>query len=182
MQLTVQAAAPPPFFFSSQVVNAGTAEMTGFEVEALLQASDKFSTSLSVGRLNSDLVEVLSGGVDVSSSWELLNAPDWTGQLAFNYQTELGNKGTLAMHTALSYRGASRNFNNVPCSCDQDESYTLIDASANWYSNDGRWTVGLFLNNIGDEDYRTGGYNLGSGELAFYGNPRTWTVSLGYEF
>jgi iron complex outermembrane receptor protein len=58
----------------------------------------------------------------------------------------------------------------------------LIDASANWYSNDGRWTVGLFLNNIGDEEYRTGGYNLGSGELAFYGNPRTWTVSLGYEF
>ncbi len=29
---------------------------------------------------------------------------------------------------------------------------------------------------------KTGGYNLGSGELAFYGAPRTWTANVAYQF
>ena len=86
------------------------------------------------------------------------------------------------LNTAFSYRDASRNFNNTPCSCDQDESYSLWDASANWYSSNEHWTVGLYLKNINDEEYKTGGYNLGSGELAFYGAPRTWTANVAYQF
>jgi iron complex outermembrane receptor protein len=182
MQLTVQQAQPAPIFFSSDVVNAGTAEIKGVEVEAIAQLSENFSSTLSLGNMNAELTEVISAGVDVSDSWEMLNAPDWTGQLAFNYKHDLEDAGRLVINTAVSYRDASRNFNNVTCSCDQDESYTLWDASANWYSNDEHWTVSLYLKNIEDKEYKTGGYNLGSGELAFYGPPRTWTASLSYQF
>lgn len=182
MQLTVQQAQPAPVFFSSDVVNAGTAEINGVEIEAIAQLTSNFNTSLSVGHMNAELTEVISAGVDVSDSWEMLNAPDWTGQLAFNYQLELNDAGRLAFNTAVSYRDASRNFNNVTCSCDQDESYTVWDASANWYSADQHWTVSLYLKNIEDTSYKTGGYNLGSGELAFYGPPRTVSASLSYQF
>ena len=182
MQLTVQTAQPAPVFFSSDVVNAGTAEIQGAELEALFQVTSDISTSLSVGHMNAELTEVISGGADVSASWEMLNAPDWTGQFAINYQRDLGKAGNLALNTAASYRDASRNFNNVICSCDQDESYTLLDAGANWYSADEHWTVGLHIKNIEDKEYKTGGYNLGSGELAFYGAPRTWTASVAYAF
>lgn len=182
MQLTVQTAQPAPVFFSSDVVNAGTAEIQGAELEALLQVTSGISTSLAIGHMNAELTKVLSGGVDVSDSWEMLNAPDWTGQVGINYERDLGNAGSLMLNTAASYRGSSRNFNNVVCSCDQDQSYTLLDASANWYSADEHWTVSLFVKNIEDKEYKTGGYNLGSGELAFYGPPRTWTASLAYAF
>ncbi|MFT4920546.1 MAG: iron complex outermembrane receptor protein, partial [Zhongshania aliphaticivorans] len=182
MQLTVQTAQPAPVFFSSDVVNAGTAEIQGAELEALFQVTSNISTSLAVGHMNAELTEVISGGTDVSDSWEMLNAPDWTGQFAINYERDLGDAGSIALNTAASYRDASRNFNNVVCSCDQDKSYTLLDAGANWYSTDEHWTVGLHVKNIEDKEYKTGGYNLGSGELAFYGAPRTWTASLAYAF
>ena len=182
MQLTVQTSQPPPVFFSSDVVNAGTAEIRGFEIEALAQITPSFSSSLSVGHMNAELIEVISGGVDVSDTWEMLNAPDWTGQIGFNYDTDLGDAGSISLNTAVTYRDASRNFNNVTCSCDQDDSYTLWDASANWYSADDHWNIGLYLKNIEDKEYKTGGYNLGSGELAFYGPPRTWTLGVSYQF
>ena len=182
MQLTVQTAQPPPVFFSSDVVNAGTAEIKGFEVEALAQFTDNLSANLAIGHMNAELIEVISAGVDVSDSWEMLNAPDWAGQIGFTYETEFFDTGTLLLNTTFSYRDASRNFNNVTCSCDQQDAYDLWDASANWYSGDGHWIVNLYLKNIGDEEYKTGGYNLGSGELAFYGPPRTWTAAVSYQF
>jgi iron complex outermembrane receptor protein len=182
MQLTVQKAQPAPVFFSSDVVNAGTAEIQGAELEALLQVTSGISTSVSIGNMNAELTEVISGGKDVSDSWEMLNAPDWTGQVGINYQRDFGNAGSLMLNTAASYRDSSRNFNNVECSCDQDQSYTLLDASANWYSADEHWTVSLYVKNIEDKEYKTGGYNLGSGELAFYGPPRTWTAAVAYAF
>ncbi|MBR9908782.1 MAG: TonB-dependent receptor [Gammaproteobacteria bacterium] len=182
MQLTVQVAQPAPVFFSSDVVNAGTAEIKGAELEAIAQFTNEFSSSLSVGYMNAELTEVISAGVDVSDSWEMLNAPEWTAQLGFNYKVDLDTAGSLALNTAASYRGASRNFNNVLCSCDQNESYILWDASANWYSSDEHWTVSLYLKNLQDREYKTGGYNLGSGELAFYGAPRTWTATVAYQF
>lgn len=182
MQLTVQQAQPAPIFFSSDVLNAGSADIQGFELEGLGQITQNFSTTLVVGYLDADLNEVISGGVDVSDSWEMLNAPEWTGQLGFNYDMDLGGAGSLMLNTAVAYRDSSRNFNNVTCSCDQDESYTLWDAGANWYSSDEHWNVGLYLKNINDEEYKTGGYNLGSGELAFYGPPRTWTANVSYQF
>lgn len=182
MQLTVQTAQPAPVFFSSDVVNAGTAEIQGAELEALFQVTSGISTSLAIGHMNAELTKVISAGVDVSDSWEMLNAPDWTGQFGINYERDLGSAGSLMLNTAVSYRDASRNFNNVVCSCDQDKSYTLVDASANWYSADDHWTVSLYVKNLENKEYKTGGYNLGSGELAFYGPPRTWTASVAYAF
>lgn len=145
MQLTVQKAQPAPVFFSSDVVNAGTAEIQGAELEALLQVTSGISTSVSIGNMNTELTEVISGGKDVSDSWEMLNAPDWTGQAGINYQRDFGNAGSLILNNSASYRDSSRNFNNVECSCDQDQSYTLLNASANWYSADEHWTVSLYL-------------------------------------
>lgn len=182
MQLTVQSAQPAPIFFSSDVVNAGTAEINGAELEVLAQISQGLSVNLAVGYMNAELTEVISAGVDVSESWEMLNAPDWTGQVGVSYDMDLGGMGTMVLNSAASYRDASRNFNNVTCSCDQDESYILVDAGANWYSSNGHWSGSLYVKNIEDKSYKTGGYNIASGELAFYGAPRTVTASVSYDF
>ena len=132
--------------------------------------------------MNAELTEVISGGVDVSATWEMLNAPNWTGQWALGYVMDLGTAGNLALNTAVSYRDASRNFNNATCSCDQDKAYTLWDLGANWNSSDEVWAVNMYLKNISDTEYKTGGYNLGSGELAFSGAPRKGKLDVAYQF
>jgi iron complex outermembrane receptor protein len=182
MQLTVQTAQPAPIFFSTDVVNAGVAEISGAELEAQMQFTADLNASLSLGYMDAELVEVISAGEDVSDTWEMLNAPEWTGQFALSYDLDLGSAGALVFNGAYSYRDASRNFNNVTCTCDQDESYGLVDVGVNWYSSEGTWSASLHAKNVGDEEYKTGGYNLGSGELAFYGAPRTVTAKVSYDF
>lgn len=118
--------------------------------------------------------------------WGAQNAPEITGQLGLSYYLNIGGFGTLAFNTALSYRDDVRMFEAITSIIDQ-QSYSLWDAGVIWNSNNDRWTASLHAKNITDKEYRTGGYNFPAtaGEdaiLGFYGDPRTWTLTLGYEF
>lgn len=198
MQLTVQAPAPAPAFFSSTVVNAGKAEIQGLEAEALAQLSENFTAKLVVGYLDAQFIEIndaLFGNVaepyddgfgNILPPWEMQNAPEWNGQLALSYESNLGDNGTLSLSTAVSYRDDVRMFDQVASIIDQ-KAYTLLDLSAIWHSADEQYSAALYLKNITDEEYRTGGYNFPAtaGEdaiLGFYGPPRTWTASFSYSF
>ncbi len=198
MQVTVQAPAPPPAFFSSTVVNAGEAEIDGLELEAAAQVTENLSAKLVLGYLNAEFVEVIDavfgnvaepyddGTGNIVDPWEMQNAPKWNGQLSLNYLANLGDAGSLTLTTAVSYRDRTRMFDQTASILDQ-KSYALWDAGAVWNSADDHWSAALHVKNINDKLYRTGGYNFPAtaGEdaiLGFYGAPRTWTVSLAYEF
>ena len=198
MQVTVQAPAPPPAIFSSVVVNAGKAEINGFEIEAIAQVTEGLSTQFVLGYLNAEFIEVQdarfgnvaepyrnASGVLVDP-WEMQNSPKLNGQFSLNYTADLADYGSLVLNTALSYRGETRMFDAAATILDQ-RSYNLWDAGAVWYAPGGRWTAGLHLKNIHDEIYRTGGYNfpataLEDAILGFYGAPRTWTLSVSADF
>ncbi len=182
MQMTVQAAAPAPTFFVSSVLNAGEAEFKGFEVEAQAQFTEGLSGNLSLGYVNANLLSVEDASGDVTDDYQLINVPEWTGQMGLAYDADLGDAGSITISTAVSYRGESKLFANADCGCDQEGGYVLWDASANWYSADEHWTVSAFLKNITDERFVTGGYNFFTGPVSYYGDPRTWTVSVGYQF
>lgn len=198
MQVTVQAPAPPPAFFSSSVVNAGEAEIDGVEAEATAQFTDNLTVKLVLGYLNAEFVEIedaqfgnlaepyIDGSGNLVDPWEMQNAPKWNGQLGLTYLADFGNAGSVTLGTAVSYRDRTRMFDPVASIIDQ-KSYTLWDASAVWHSADEAWTAALYVKNINDTLYRTGGYNFPAtaGEdavLGFYGAPRTWTLSVGYQF
>jgi iron complex outermembrane receptor protein len=198
MQVTVQAPAPAPAFFSSTVVNAGEAEIDGIEFEATGQVTESLSAKLVVGYLNAEFIEVndaVFGNVaeayddgfgNTVAPWEMQNSPDWNGQLGLNYSTDLGGAGSLIISTAVSYRDSTRMFDQTASILDQ-KAYSLWDASAVWHSSDEAWTAALHIKNISDKEYRTGGYNFPAtaGEdaiLGFYGAPRTWTASVAYQF
>ncbi len=198
MQVTVQAPAPAPAFFSSVVINAGEAEIDGFEIEAIAQVTEGLSAQFVLGYLNAEFVTVQDARfgnvaepyVDASGNvvepWEMQNSPDLNGQLGLNYSTDLGNYGSLVLNTAYSYRAETRMFDAVASILDQG-SYSLWDAGAVWYAPSGNWNASLHVRNINDEIYRTGGYNfpataLEDAILGFYGAPRTWTFGVTAEF
>ena len=102
------------------------------------------------------------------------------------YNRTLDSVGDISLSLAASYRGETQIFPQVESAIDEN-SYTIFDASAVWYSPDEHWTVGLHGKNLTDEEYRVGGYNflnLGLEEsiIGYYGNPRTVSLNVGYRF
>ena len=190
MQVTVQQSSDGGTNFVSSVLNAGESEIQGFEVEALAQVTENLSASVMLGYINAEYIEVETdtptGVVDLADDWAFANTPEKTASIKLMYNRTLGDMGDLALSAGASYRSETQIFPQVESQIDEN-SYTLWDVSAVWYSADEHWTVGLHGKNLTDEEYRVGGYNfanLGGEEsvIGYYGNPRTVSLNFGYNF
>ncbi len=188
MQVTVQESTDGGSNYASSVLNAGESEIQGFELEALAQLTENLSASMMVGYIDAEYISVETqtptGFVDIADDWAFANTPETTASLKLHYNRTF-TWGELALSMGASYRSETQIF-QVASAIDED-SYTLWDASAVWYSADEHWTVGLHGKNLTDEEYRVGGYNfanLGAEEIVvgYYGNPRTVSLNFGYHF
>ena len=105
------------------------------------------------------------------------------------YETPLalsGQAGELSLTGQVAYRSETHQFEIQNDLLDQP-GYSLINASVVWTSADDKWQVGLHGRNLSDKEYKVAGYNfptLGPGGTitAFYGNPRTVTGTVSYNF
>ncbi|MGQ0533946.1 MAG: TonB-dependent receptor [Caulobacteraceae bacterium] len=186
---------------ASFVDNAAAATISGVELEGTLRFTDNFNTVFAVGYVDTGFDEYLSNTVvvnpapppativvpiDLSDVADIQNTPDWTASLAFNYTIDLGGNGQIVITPSASYRGDSRMFELATPLIDQ-EAYTLYNASVTWTSESDRFRLGLHALNLGDEEYRVGGYNFpgalfGNSIIGFYGPPRTVTASVEVRF
>ncbi|MYM64928.1 TonB-dependent receptor [Pseudomaricurvus sp. HS19] len=185
MQVTVQEAVGGGSNYVSSVLNAGESEIQGVELEAITQLTENLSATVMLGYLDAEYKKVESGGTDIADLWEFANTPEKTGAIRLNYNRSLGSLGDIVLSGGASYRSETQIF--ATASPLDEKSYTLWDASAVWYSSDEHWTVGLHGKNLTDEEYRVGGYNfpglgLEDSITAYYGNPRTVSLNLGYTF
>jgi iron complex outermembrane receptor protein len=185
---------------ASFVDNAASAEIDGAELEGALHFTDNFSANFAVGYIDGAFNEYISNTVvanpapppativvpiDLSGSAALQNTPDLTASLSFTYTVALVG-GELAFTPSAAYRGDSQMFEFAAPLLDQT-AYTLYNASVTWTSDNDRWRFGLHGQNLGDEEYRVGGYNFpgatfGNSIIGFYGPPQTWTASVEVRF
>lgn len=185
---------------ASFVDNAASAEIQGAELEGRFLFTDNFSVNFAVGYIDGSFNEYLSNTVvtnpapppativvpiDLSGSAALQNTPDWTAALSFTYTAQLG-AGQLAFTPSIAYRGDSQMFEFANPILDQP-SYTLYNASLTWTSDNDRFRLGLHGQNLGDEEYRVGGYNFpgatfGNSIIGFYGPPQTITGTVELRF
>ncbi|MEZ5947574.1 MAG: TonB-dependent receptor [Hyphomonas sp.] len=191
--------------FVSSVFNAGSSEYKGLEVEATWFATDELTFFGTLGYIDAEINEILSGGVNVASAFVTQNTPELQGQVSANYTRSLGaDRGELSFTGTASYRDEYYLFNipNAGFPAGQNvlfpnggpaldpEAYTLIDLSAVWTSESGRYRFGLHGRNLTNEEYRVAAYNfvtpsqlgLDAAYSAFYGPPRTFTASLSVDF
>ncbi|MBB3168677.1 TonB-dependent receptor [Simiduia aestuariiviva] len=180
MQVTVQAFTPGGGF-SSAVLNAGKSRIQGVELEASLAMTENLLANMTLGYADTEFVEFISGGVDVSSDRDMQNTPDTTAMLQLNYTLPFASGAELVFNPTLSYRAETQIF-ETPSQIDQD-AYTLFDMSATFYSSDQKWQLSLVGKNLTDEEYRVAGYNFGGAFVTgFYGAPRTIALSGNYNF
>jgi iron complex outermembrane receptor protein len=193
-QITLQT--PVGASIASQVLNVGESHMAGFEAEGVAYLTDSLTANFSLGYIKAEFDEYRALDLtatppvirDFADSRVFQNTPKWTGAVGFTYTHDLGDHGKIAFIPSASYRDEFSMF-EVPSSLDQ-KSYWLTDASIVWTSADDLYRVGVHGKNLTDERYRVGGYNFsqaagvlfGNSVTAYYGPPRTWTVSLEAKF
>ncbi len=193
--------------FTGVTTNAGAATLKGIEFDGLLHMAedwinkgDMLDASLSVGYIDAGYdVFIDATGRNVAAQRVIQNTPDWTASGRLTYVTPfklINTQGTLTFVNAISYRGASSQFEAPNPYLDQ-EGFTLWDLGLVFKDDARGWSIGLHGKNLTDERYKVAGYNfvtinangtftptLGrEGTLtAFYGDPRTWALTLGIEF
>lgn len=181
---------------ASQVLNVGRSHIYGAEFEGQANFTESLFANFSLGYTKAEFDEYRALDLtrtppvvrDFANERVFQNTPKWNGSVSLTYKADLGDNGSIAFIPAASYR-SSFNMFEIPSRLDQD-SYWLLDASVVWTSADDRYRVGLHGKNLGDEEYRIGGYNFpqsagvlfGNSVNAYYGPPRTVSLTVEAKF
>ena len=189
--------------FTGVTTNAGAVSITGLEwegfgvlAEDMAVSGDALTVSWTLGLLDGEYDSFVNAfGVDISDQASVQNTPDTTASITFGYNAPVYG-GDLNLQAMASYRSDTQQFELPSPLIDQD-SYTLLNASAVWTNADGKWSLGVHGRNLTDERYKVAGYDfvtenadgtftptLGlDGTLtAFYGDPRTFTATFTYKY
>ena len=178
--------------FAGVTTNAGKARLSGFELEATAKITDAFSLSGMFGYIDAKYTKFIgAGGVDFASQRGFQNTPKRTANLRANYDwpmSVMGRTGKLSLINSVTFRDDTQQFEAKAPILDQP-SFTLWDASLVWTTSDNRVRVGLHGKNLNDTRYKVAGYNFptlpstaNSSILAFYGNPRTASLTVEYRY
>ena len=188
---------------ASFVDNAGASTIQGVELEGTVQFTDRLSLNYGVGWTDAEFDKyetfqvitnpapppaTLTVPVDLSDTAVFQNTPEWNGNLALNYAQPLQNGwGSLLATLSGSYRDSYYMFEFPNPLIDQNDAYTLVDASIAWTSANDKLRFQLLGRNLTDEEYKIGGYyfpgaTFGNIVNSFYGPPRTVSLSASYRF
>ncbi len=170
--------------FAGATTNAGKAEISGLEIESMLQFTDTFSAMASLGYIDADYTEWVVNGVDISATRFFQNTPEWVAnlQLRKEWSSNLFNKsGSIHVIGGVSYKDDMYQF-EIPNPLLDTDAYTLVDLSIGWRDDDGKYSLSLHGRNLTDEEYKLASYDfptlgLEGVQSAFYGNPLTVTLT-----
>jgi iron complex outermembrane receptor protein len=181
---TQQVATPPAVGVASVVDNAGASTIYGFEFEGRAFLTDNLTSNISVGYLKNEfdqfITRITGVPVDISNTREPQNSPEWSAFWGVTWTGDVAG-GELSVTPSISYRSDYHLFDAPDPILDQD-AYTLVDLAAIWTAPNGRYQVAFTGKNLTEEEYKVGGYNFAGATFnnsisAFYGPPRTFSVS-----
>ena len=191
--------------FAGSLTNAGKAEISGLELEAIARVSDAFTVSGMVSFIDAKYKQwlVASGTtlVNVAGQAEFQNTPKRTANLTATYEwplTMFGKNGNLALSNSFSYRDKTNQAEfvkltgvaAVDANVAQNQilaqaAYSLWDAGLVWTSRDRNLRLALNGRNLTDKRYKVAGYPFAgffNTIAAFYGDPRVVKASVTWKF
>lgn len=187
------------------VRNAGDAEVLGLEADLTVAATNNLELGVGFGWLDAEFGSipggqflppcaeaptdpgcVALGGLGLASVTanldgnQLPHSPDLTAYARGSYVLPLDGNGQLSFTALVNY---SDTFSYTPDNLYLEPSRTLVNLSARWVSESGRYHVGAFVNNATDEEYHTHNAPFAaSGGWRVPGPPRMYGVRVGVDF
>ena len=164
------------------VLNAGKAEIFGAELELLAKPVDGLTLRYNAGFMSAKYKEFIDNRAGVSHA-RMPFTPRFTQGLGARYEWSFGG-GLLSANIDGSYRSsAALSVDNRPGLT--QKAYWVANALVGWESADGRFHAAAGMKNLFDEVYKVDAQefsNVAGIQTAYYGAPRTWSLTLGYRF
>jgi iron complex outermembrane receptor protein len=168
-------------------INAGSADVTGAELEATFRPTDAFTIDATAGYLDFEYqtLSALAQASFVSLSMVGPYVQEWQYSLGAQYQFDLGNLGTLTPRVDFNHQdpffvtAVNRPpYNRVP-------ARDLVNARLTYKTEDGDWQAALEVTNLTDELYYVGIFdNRGSTKTITGrpGRPQEWAITVRRNF
>ena len=130
-------------------LNAGSAQIRGFEMELNYRATDDLTVTAGIGQADSEITSSggLTGSVQVGSPVQ--QVPEWTYSAGFDYDFDLGPRSAF-LHADYSYADDSLSANNDSVNRRLRPAYDITNVRAGMWFED--WQVVLFVQNVFNED------------------------------
>lgn len=162
-----------PFGELNTMANMDSADVTGFELEVIWNASE----SLQLG-LNASLLDTEISDASAFDGNDLPFAPDSAVGGFVRYESSMGGDMQTAAQLMVNHTGDHYTDVNGPNGKFGAQSYTLIDANYSITSSSG-WQLSLYGRNLGNEIYWT---NTFSDVGGFISEPRQYGARLRFDF
>ncbi|MEM1142918.1 MAG: TonB-dependent receptor [Pseudomonadota bacterium] len=170
---------------TQQVINLD-ATIYGGELEVYATPADGLDVLLGLSVLDAeakDIVMPIGGGV--TADRDLPQSPEFSANLMVRKAWEL-SFGSLALQADVNYQ-SDYNLNIVNHETTEVDSFTIANVRASVSGESARWTLAVFVNNVTDEDWVNGVFDLSAAEtggatIRAYNQPRWVGASLLYQF
>ena len=194
----------------SSTENAGKVESYGIDLETTwVTPLEGLVLSLNVGWLEADFIEFLRfvdsdpGApfvpvqIDVADDNRLGYSPKWTVQPRLSYELPIGEYGSIAFATDLSYR--TKSFTDSPMPIINtgtglvrtpdvltptrvQKAHAMWGAAITYRTPDEHWRVGVEVRNLTDQRVQVNSFEVGPIVSAGFTLPRTYLFSASYEY
>jgi len=156
----------------------------GDQLDLLIAPSDWPDTRLtfSLGYLHARYDDFLNDSLDVYNDTQMQNAPDWTATLGIMRDWHFDSGAYIRANVASRYEsGFWGDFSHSPGI--YQSAYTKTDAALTWHCGSGRWSAGLWVRNLENQDVQsaaaTGSPFSDPGPGApFLEAPQTWGLRV----
>lgn len=167
----------------TQVVRNLPAKVSGIEADFTAHPAPGLTFQLSGSYLDSEVKGVLlPDGVTVVNH-DLPQSPEFSGSALVRYEFDLGG-GTAMLQGDVLWQ-SSMCFTVMCAPVEQEGGYAVANTRIGFTTKDERLSVAVFVNNVFNRKYRVYAFDgsLYWGDtLGVYAKPRTWGVSLRYNF
>lgn len=164
--------------------NAGSADIQGFEVEAMYRLENGFSIDAAISTLDFEYTELnpaLGGSIPDGSISPFTPELKWSLGIAKDFNTEFG---LITPRLDASFQDdIYTNANNAELG--RVDDYTLVNAKITWASFSNNIEVALGVTNLTDKYYYKTKFNLSTASGAVTGvpgRPREWYLSVKKSF
>ncbi|WP_374764801.1 TonB-dependent receptor [Yunchengibacter salinarum] len=167
----------------SQFITNADATFFGGEAELGLRPMDGLDVQLGLSLLDTDVDGVTVQGTTLDNR-EAVLAPEVTANGFVRYTHAPGDSGELSHILSFNYQG-SHFFDITNSDISRQGDYVLFDFRSTWRSDDGRYELSAFVENIFDKEYLVYTFDftgIGGFNQQFFGPPRWWGVTLGVTY